>query len=534
MLKNFFVVAVRNLFKSRLYSVINITGLSIGIVCSVLILLWVHDETSFDSFLPKAGRLYQVWVNAEFDGSITSWSSVPLPTYEEMKTADGNILNSVVTGWGNQHLLTVDETRIVKKGYYVSEEFLDMFEFPLIAGNGADVLDDPSSIVITESLAQVLFGDEDPVNKIIRVDDASDLKVTGILKDIPKNSSFQFEYLLTWKHRESISPWVVRNKDNWGNYSFQIFIELNNGSKEVDVENGIRDILTEKGQTDIRREFYLHPLLRWRLYSNFENGKESGGMSDYVQLFTIIAIFILMIACINFMNLATARSERRAREVGLRKSMGSNRFELIFQFIGESVFISFLAFVFAILIAQLVLPAYNDLVDKELFIDYSSRAFWLYSLSVILIVGIVSGSYPAFYLSSFKPVATLKGKITIGKSGSIPRKVLVTLQFGFSILLMIATVVIFKQIELVRGRQLGYNQQNLVTIDYTDELAKDTNPYNPNKASTMAITVRNPIIFPVLFSASYKRWNSSSRKWYSNGVLETIEVKMLSSSFRTL
>jgi len=473
MLKNFFVVAVRNLFKSRLYSVINITGLSIGIVCSVLILLWVHDETSFDSFLPKAGRLYQVWVNAEFDGSITSWSSVPLPTYEEMKTADGNLLNSVVTGWGNQHLLTVDETRIVKKGYYVSEEFLDMFEFPLIAGNGADVLDDPSSIVITESLAQVLFGDEDPVNKIIRVDDASELKVTGILKDIPKNSSFQFEYLLTWKHRESISPWVVRNKDNWGNYSFQIFIELNDGSKEVDVEKSIRDILTEKGQNDIRRELYLHPLLRWRLYSNFENGKESGGMSDYVQLFTVIAIFILVIACINFMNLATARSERRAREVGIRKSMGSNRFELIFQFIGESLFISFLAFVFAILITQLVLPAYNNLVDKELFIDYSSLGFWLYSLGVILVTGVVSGSYPAFYLSSFKPVATLKGKVIVGKNAGLPRKVLVTLQFGFSILLMIATMVIFKQIELVRNRQLGYNQEKLIAIDYNDELAKN-------------------------------------------------------------
>lgn len=473
MLKNFFVVAVRNLFKSRLYSVINIVGLSIGIVCSVLILLWVHDETSFDSFLPKAGRLYQVWVNAEFDGSITSWSSVPLPTYEEMKTADGNILNSVVTGWGGQHLLTVDETRILKKGYYVSEEFLDMFEFPLITGNGSDVLDDPSSIVITQSLAKALFGDEDPINKIIRVDDASDLKITGILKDIPKNSSFQFEYLLTWKHRESISPWVVKNKDNWGDYSFQIFIELNDGSREVDVENSIRDILTEKGQTDIRREFYLHPLLRWRLYSNFENGKESGGMSDYVQLFTVIAIFILVIACINFMNLATARSERRAREVGIRKSMGSNRFELIFQFIGESLFISFLAFVFAILITQLVLPAYNNLVDKELFIDYSSLGFWLYSLGVILVTGVVSGSYPAFYLSSFKPVATLKGKVIVGKNAGLPRKVLVTLQFGFSILLMIATMVIFKQIELVRNRQLGYNQEKLIAIDYNDELAKN-------------------------------------------------------------
>ncbi len=470
MVKNFFLVAVRNLSKNRLYSVINISGLAIGLVCTMLILLWVKDELSFDSFLPKSDHLYQVYVNAEFDGKINTWRSVPLPTYEEMKIADSNIKNSVVTGWGGDRLLKAGDTRIMKRGYYVSEEFLEMFQFPLLEGNAEYVLDDPPSIIITESTAKTLFGSEDPINKIVRVNDESDLKVTGVLKDIPKNSSFQFDYLLTWKHREQTNPWVLENKDNWGNYSFQIFIELNDPSNESHVYNSIRDILTEKGEDDIKREFFIHPLLKWRLHSNFENGKSAGGMSDYVNLFTIIAIFTLIIACINFMNLATARSERRAKEVGIRKSVGSNKLELIFQFLGESLFITFIAYSIAILLTLLILPSYNNLVDKQLFIDFNSVEFWVFSFVIIFFTGIVSGSYPAFYLSSFKPVQTLKGKVTTGKSGTTPRKVLVILQFGFAILLMVGSIVIYRQVDLIKNRQLGYDQKNLITVELTDAL----------------------------------------------------------------
>ena len=473
MLRNYFLVTVRNLLKNRVYSFINIAGLSIGICCSILILLWVFDELSFDTFHPKADRLYQVWVDAEFDGKINSWTSVPLPTYEAMKTADTHIKNAVVADWGGDHLLTVSENPILKRGFYVSEEFLDMFEFPLVYGHASDVLDDPSGIVITESTAKALFGEEDPVNQVVRVDNAHDLKVVGVLKDVPKNSSFQFDFLMTWKFREQINEWVRENTENWGNYSFQVFLELNDATHETDVENSIRNMLSEHGENDFKAEFFLHPLLRWRLHSNFENGQEVGGMSDYVQLFTIIAVFILIIACINFMNLATARSERRAREVGIRKSVGSHRWELVLQFMGESIFISFIAFVLAVLVAQLLLPLYNGLVEKELFIDYASGWFWIFSVGMILLTGIVAGSYPAFYLSSFQPVKVLKGKVQVGKSASLPRKVLVTLQFGFSILLIIGTMVIYQQIQLVKGRQLGYDQENLITIDYNEELKKN-------------------------------------------------------------
>ena len=473
MFRNYLLVTVRNLFKNGFYSFINIAGLAIGIACSILILLWVADETSFDKFHPKADRLYQVWVKAKFDGKISSWTSVPLPTYEAFKSANSNIERMVVTDWGGEHLMTVGENRLLKKGYYASEEFLEMFEFPLLAGNATQVMDDPRSIIITQSTAKALFGDQDPLNQVIRVNNEHDLKVTGILKDVPTNSTFQFDFLMTWKFREETNPWVKRNMTNWGNYSFQVFMELNDARKKEVVENSVRMMLQEHGETETKPEYFIYPMLRWRLHGNFDNGIETGGMNDYVQMFTIIAIFIIVIACINFMNLATARSERRAREVGIRKSVGSRRFELIFQFIGESTFISFLAFAVAVLIAQLVLPYYNNLVEKKLFIDYMSSEFWIFTLSMIFITGIVSGSYPAFYLSSFQPVKVLKGKPTVGKGASAPRKVLVTLQFGFSILLIIGTIVIYQQIQLVKGRQLGYDQEGLMAISYTKEIEKN-------------------------------------------------------------
>ena len=315
----------------------------------------------------------------------------------------------------------------MQDGYFVSEEFLDMFEFPLIRGNASEVLDDPSSIVISESLAKILFKNQDPVGQMVKVDDQSVLKVTGILKDVPNNSTFEFDYLIPWKHRESITPWVVRNKTNWGNSSFQVFVELSNVSDEELANEGIKNILTEKGQDDVPKWLFLHPMEKWRLHSNFQNGVATSGQGDYVKLFTIIAMFILVIACINFMNLSTARSERRAKEVGIRKTLGSRRGQLIAQFYGESMLISVISFVIAILLAMVALPAYNDLVDKQLFLDFSSSQFWLFALSIIFATGILSGSYPALYLSSFNPVKTLKGNLASGKSGNTPRKVMVIL-----------------------------------------------------------------------------------------------------------
>src|SRR5258707_1035796 len=476
MLKNYMLVMLRSLRKNGTYSFINISGLAIGITCSLLILLWVFDELAFDKFHPKANRLYQVWINATYDGKVNSWTSLPLPTYEALKNQNSNIKNTCVTDWGGDHLLSAGDKRIYKRAFYASVEFLEMFEFPLVKGNAAQVLDDPSSIVITESLAKALFGDADPINQVIRIDNANDQKVTGVLKDVPKNSSFQFDCLLPWELKVKTEAWVKRSQTDWGNNSFQIFIELNTPKNEFVVEKAIKDLIVKKDPSDYKRELFLHLLLKWKLYSNFENGKSAGGAIEYVRTFTVIAIFILLIACINFMNLSTARSERRAREVGIRKSVGSKRYELILQFIGESLFISTLAFAIAVLLTQLLMPYYNNMVDKKLFINFGSPDFWLFALSLIFFTGIVSGSYPAFYLSSFQPVKVLKGKIQVGKSASMPRKILVTLQFGFSILLIIGTIVMYQQIQHSKNRSLGYDQENLISIDYTDEIGKNFRP----------------------------------------------------------
>lgn len=472
MIRSFLLIALRSLRKKASYSFINISGLAIGIASSILISLWVSDETSFDKFHPKADRLYQVWMNVTLDSKVSSWQTLPLPTYETLKTAHANISRVCVIDWADDHLLsTSDDKRMNKTGIYAGEEFLEMFQFPLIAGNAEQVLDDPSGIVISKSTATALFGNEDPMGKSVRLDNQHELKVTGIVEDVPTNSSFQFDYIIPWKHHYIIHDWFSTNDGNWRSFSFRVFVELDDNKHKDAVESSIRNMLIEHADIEeMKPNLFLYPLLHWRLYSNFENGVEQGGMIEYVQLFTIIAIFIIAIACINFMNLSTARSERRAKEVGIRKSVGSRRFELIFQFIGESILIASISFALAVLAAQLLLPAYNTLVDKQLFIDYSSKEFWMLSLGTIIVTGVIAGSYPALYLSGFQPVKVLKGKPNVGKGASIPRKVLVTVQFGFSIVLIVSMFVIYSQIKLVKGRNIGYNQDNLVTIPYNNEI----------------------------------------------------------------
>lgn len=472
MLKNYFKIAFRNLVRNKVYSFINIIGLSIGITCSIMILLWVHDELSYDKQHENLSQLYQVWINAEFDGKINTWNSCPLPLAEGLRDTDNDIKHAVTADWGSDHLLTKGETRINKRGHFVTKEFLEMFRFPLVRGQAEHVLDDPYSVVLTESTARAIFGDQDPINQMVLLDNAEELKVTGVLKDLPSNSSLQFEMLIPFAIYEK-QDWVKSSKDNWGNYSFQVYVELQDGRKELAVEKNVGDLLWKKGQTDIKREIFLHPMERWRLHSDFENGKEAGGLIEYVNMFSIVAVFILLIACINFMNLATARSERRAREVGIRKSVGSHRKEIAIQFLGESVLIAFIGFVIAILLTELLLPAYNSLIEKKLVIHYSSPFYWCVALGLVLFTGVLAGSYPAFYLSSFNVVKVLKGKIQVGKTAVTPRKVLVVLQYVFSITLIICSMVIQQQIDHVRGRQLGYDQKNLITIPYTTEIGKD-------------------------------------------------------------
>jgi putative ABC transport system permease protein len=507
MLQNYIKVALRNLFRNSVYSFINIAGLAIGLASSILILLWVVDELSFDSFHTNSDQLSQVWVNATYEGSVNSHNSVPFLTYSEILAMDSRIKNTCVTNWGGTSLLAVGETRLKKETFYVSEEFLEMFRFPLLMGDATQVLDNPDGIVLTAATAEAIFGKENPIGQIILVDNNAELKVTGVLKNIPANSSFRFDCLIPHKQMES-QNWFKDEGTSWDNFSFQVFAELQPGVPLADVEASIKDLLIQKGQVDVPRQLFLHPIQDWRLHSNFVNGKTSGGRIDYVRGFSLIAIFVLIIACINFMNLATARSERRAREVGVRKSVGSRRHELIFQFLGESVLITLVAFLFALFVVELAMPFYNDVTQKNLFLDYSNPIFWGVSVAIVLIIGLFSGSYPALYLSSFNPVKVLKGKIQDGRSAASPRKVLVVVQFFFSTLLLVGTFVITEQITFVKRRDLGYNQQNLITVPHSQEIGKHFKAIRQELISTGAVASITQSNSPVteIYSTNFFGW----------------------------
>ncbi len=505
MLRNYFKIAIRSLLKNSVYSFINIAGLAVGLACSMLILLWVVDELSYDKFHSNANQIHQLWVNATYDGKVNSFNSVPFPAKEELKTRDSKIKNTVLADWGSNHLLTLGDKRINNNGLIVSEEFLDIFHFPILKGQSEIALDDPKSIVLTEATAKTLFGDDDPIGKVILLDNKNEVKVTAVLADVPSNSSFQFNFLIPLKLLQN-EEYIQEADGDWGDNSWNVYVELQPGATKEEVENTIKNVLVEKGQVDVPREFFLHPLLRWRLHSSFENGKEAGGMVDYVKGFSIIAIFIIVMACINFMNLATARSESRAREVGIRKSIGSRRKELIFQFIGESVIIAAISFVFALVLVELSLPFYNNLVKKTLLIDYSSVEFWLYSASIILVTGIFSGSYPAFYLSSFEPVKVLKGKVQLGKNAT-PRQALVVLQFVFATGLIIGTLVISQQIQHTKSRSLGYDQENLLTVLSNEEISKNYKTIKQELLASGAVV-------------SVTKSNSPVTEIYSNNFLE--------------
>lgn len=472
MLRNYFIITLRSLLKNGVYSFINVAGLTVGIACSILILLWVSDELSWDNFHAKKDRIHRVYINGIGDNNkMYTQMAVCLPLWEELKT-ERDIKYVAPTNWGQTYLVTYGEKRLYKQGYYVGEDFLKMFSFPLLQGDIKDQLNDPSGIVLTESAAKSLFEGEDPIGKIVRIDDAVDLKVTGIMKDVPSNSTFKFECLIpftTYMNRES---WVKRQMTNWGNNSFNMYVEFAEGVDPMKVEERVKGVI-KKHQAESDQEVTFLEMGRWRLYSDFENGQSTTGQIVYVKMFTVIAIFILVIACINFMNLATARSERRAREVGIRKSIGSKRKELILQFLGETIFIASIAFILALGLVEASLPFYNGLVNKQLNIDYANPWFWLSASGVIVLTGLVAGSYPAFYLSSFNPAAVLKGRMQVGKKGSIPRKIMVVVQFVASIFLIISTIVVYTQMNHVKNRPTGYLRENLLYVPNAGDISKN-------------------------------------------------------------
>ena len=468
MIKTFLKSAWRNLVRGKSFSVINITGLAIGMAGAILILLWLQNEVSFDKFHKNKDRLYQVYgLSSNVDGKAYAISETSQPLGPALKESYPEVAAASRVKDINSFLLTANNKSFTGiNGSVVDNAFLRMFSFPLIEGNAAGNI---NSIVITRKLARKIFGEADAIGKIIRIDTVDNFTVTGVLDDLPPNTRFNFEYLLPWSYLKKIGY----NNDSWLSNNTPTYVLLQPNTNISAFNKKIKNFSrVNTGRNDIWTHF-LFPLSQWHLYSNFENGLPVGGRIETVRVFGIIAAFILLIACINFINLSTARSEKRAREVGIRKVAGAGKGLLIGQFITEAFLMVLIAGAIALMTVQLVLPAFNTLTGTLLFVPYQNPLFWLYALVFILLTSLLAGSYPAFYLASFKPVSIFNKQFLGSRAILPPRKVLVVLQFTIAVVLIISTIVVRNQVQYAQDRDKGYANNNLLQVNFTGDMEKN-------------------------------------------------------------
>jgi ABC-type antimicrobial peptide transport system permease subunit len=473
MLKNYFKTAWRSLKAGKSFSIIKIAGLAIGMACAILILLWLQNEISFDKFHKNKNDLYEVYVlTNNKDGLHSAVNATSQPLGPALKQNYPEIAAFTRLLDLNNWLLSANNKSLISpKGLIVDSSFLEMFSFPLIEGN-AD-LRSGNKIVITQNLATKLFGKEDPVGKIIKTENKDNFIVSGILKGLPANTRFQFDYLLPWAYHNSQNDGSANETEKWLSNNTSTFVLLKPNTNVDALNNKISDITKRyTGRNDVWTHF-LFPLKKWHLYSEFENGKPVGGRIEMVRVFGIIAAFILLIACINFMNLSTAKSEKRAKEVGIRKVVGAAKSLLISQFIIEAFLTACIAGAIALLIVQLALPSFNTLVNTQLSIPYSSFYFWFFAAAFIIITSLLAGSYPAFYLSSFKPISIFKKQFKKANAAISPRQFLVVVQFTFAVILIISTIIIRNQIVHAEDRDKGYSNNNLVQVDFVGDIDKN-------------------------------------------------------------
>jgi putative ABC transport system permease protein len=468
MIKNYFKIAWRNLVKSKGYSAINIGGLAVGMAVALLIGLWIYDELSFNKYHKNYDRIAQVMVAENFNGQGFAGVSLPRPLEFELRNKYPKpFKNIVMSRWTEGHILSVGDKKISQSGRFMQEGAPELLSLRMLKGswNG---LKDMHSIMLAASAAKALFDDEDPLNKVIRIDNQMDVKVTGVYDDLPSNTEFKnLNFISTWDLLMTNNKWMEDSKDKWGNSSYLMYVQLQPNTTfdgvSAMIKNAKQDNVSDE-QKKFNFKVFLNPMSRWHLYSEWQNGINTGGRIQYVWMFGIIGAFVLFLTCINFMNLATARSEKRSKEVGIRKAIGSVRSQLIKQFLCESFLIVSIAFVLALLLVTVSLPWFNKVSDKEMVMIWGNGYFWLTSLVFIIITSLVSGSYPAFYLSSFNPVQVLKGSLRVGRFATLPRKVLVVLQFTVSIVLIIGTIIVYRQIQHAKNRPVGYNRQGLLYV----------------------------------------------------------------------
>ncbi len=458
MYKSYFKIALRNIVRNKGYSFINISGLAIGMASTLLILLWVQNEIGFDRFHEKSERIYKMHSRDENNGKLDVWGNTPALLAPELKQSYGEVEDAV--RFRIVYFLTkVGENRFNLAGAFADPGFLSMFSFPLMHGVKS-ALNDDSGIVLTKGLAIKLFGNTDCLGKTVIVNDNDHFMVTGVLEDLPSRTEFNFEFLLPWNYMTKLG-WD--NNQTWAYTNAETYVLLKEGAVQTMFDQKVRDIVIKHvaegdGST---REVFSHPLNKMHLYSSSENGKLTRGRIETVRMFVTIAVFILLVACINFMNLSTAKSEKRAREVGVRKIAGAHYSSLITQFIVESTATAVVSFVFAVVFVQLVLGPFNQIVGAQLYIEWSNPEFWISSLLFILFTGLLAGSYPAFYLSSSHPIKVLKGTFKKVNGLVAPRKILVVLQFTFTITMVICTIIVQRQIRYAQGRDIGYNRSDL-------------------------------------------------------------------------
>jgi putative ABC transport system permease protein len=463
MIKNYLRIAWRNIVINKFSSFINIGGLAVGMAVAILIALWIYDELSFNKYHKNYNRIARVYRQETWKGDVWTGPYNPLPVSPTLRSSFANSLEYVATStWTEEHTLAFGENKFNQRGNFMEQDGPEILTLEMISGPRS--VKDMSSILLSETTAKKLFPENDPINKVIKLDNQADLKVTGVYKDLPFNSDFKdVAFIGSLDLYLSTRPWMSR--EDWNNNFVQVLVQLSPNVRFDRASETIRNI-KPKNTTEVAplTEFQLFPMNRWHLYEEFKQGVNTGGRIQFVWLFGIVGVFVLLLACINFMNLSTARSEKRAREVGIRKTIGSVRKQLIHQFLSESILISILAFILSIAMVVLILPWFNKIANKDIAILWGTPLFWLLALGFTIFTGLLAGSYPALYLSSFKPVKVLKGTFRVGRFASIPRKVLVVVQFTVSVALIIGTIVVYRQVQFTKNRSVGYSSDRLIYV----------------------------------------------------------------------
>ncbi|NIG53038.1 ABC transporter permease [Chitinophaga sp. Cy-1792] len=465
MLRNYFKVAIRNLLKNKPYAIINIVGLTSGIVTVLLIGLWINDEWQFNKQFANYKQVAQVYQQTTANGNIGVGNNMPFPVAPTLRSDFGDYFKQVaLCTWVQTVVLSKDKKNLSANGIYAEQGLPDMLQ---LAVSGNKQLSDPNSILLSASQAKACFGNENPINKTLITDGGRSVTVAGTYPDFPVNSEFgMVKFIMPWQRYANMQH-LAERENPWRSNSYRVFVQIADNTTMDKVSQVIKDVKLNHIHADektFQPQLFLHPMARWHLYSKFTNGVNSGGPIQYLWLLGVSGLFILLLACINFMNLSTARSEKRAKEVGIRKAIGSRRAQLAVQFFTESLIMSMLAMVISILIVQQLLPLFNTITDKAMHMPWNSAVFWGTILLFCMMVALIAGSYPAFYLSSFRPVKVLKGTFHAAKGASMPRRILLVTQFTVAMVLLVATMVVYRQVKLGTERPVGYEQHGLIII----------------------------------------------------------------------